>query len=43
MPDAIVAPGVDLAAHGQSDTPPALLDAARRRRCVEQGTVPLVN
>ncbi|MFG1838043.1 aldo/keto reductase [Micromonospora sp. NPDC049175] len=30
--DAIVAPGVDLAAHEKSDTPPALLDAARRRR-----------
>ena len=30
--DAIVAPGVDLAAHEKFDTPPALLDAARRRR-----------
>jgi len=30
--DAIVAPGVDLAAHEKNDTPPALLDAARRRR-----------
>jgi hypothetical protein len=30
--DAIVAPGVDLAAHEKSDTPPALLDAAQRRR-----------
>ncbi|MEV4121863.1 aldo/keto reductase [Micromonospora sp. NPDC049645] len=30
--DAIVAPGVDLAAHEKSDTPPALLDPARRRR-----------
>ena len=30
--DAIVAPGVDLAAHEKLDTPPALLDAAKRRR-----------
>ncbi|MFG2051084.1 aldo/keto reductase [Micromonospora sp. NPDC048935] len=30
--DAIVAPGVDLAAHEKSDTPPALLDPALRRR-----------
>jgi aryl-alcohol dehydrogenase-like predicted oxidoreductase len=30
--DAIVAPGVDLAAHEKFDAPPALLDAARRRR-----------
>jgi aryl-alcohol dehydrogenase-like predicted oxidoreductase len=30
--DAIVAPGVDLAAHEKLDTPPALLDAALRRR-----------
>jgi aryl-alcohol dehydrogenase-like predicted oxidoreductase len=30
--DAIVAPGVDLAAHEKFDTPPALLDPARRRR-----------
>jgi aryl-alcohol dehydrogenase-like predicted oxidoreductase len=30
--DAIVAPGVDLAAHEKFDTPPALLDAAHRRR-----------
>jgi aryl-alcohol dehydrogenase-like predicted oxidoreductase len=30
--DAIVAPGVDLAAHEKNDTPPALLDPARRRR-----------
>ncbi|MBX7268146.1 aldo/keto reductase [Micromonospora sp. Llam7] len=30
--DAIVDPGVDLAAHEKNDTPPALLDAARRRR-----------
>ncbi|WP_440107695.1 aldo/keto reductase [Streptosporangium sp. H16] len=30
--DEIVAPGVDLAAHEKFDTPPALLDAARRRR-----------
>ncbi|RKN26150.1 aldo/keto reductase [Micromonospora musae] len=30
--DAIVAPGVDLAAHEKNDTPPALLDAAKRRR-----------
>jgi len=30
--DTIVAPGVDLAAHEKYDTPPALLDAARRRR-----------
>jgi aryl-alcohol dehydrogenase-like predicted oxidoreductase len=30
--DAIVAPGVDLAAHEKNDTPPALLDAAQRRR-----------
>jgi aryl-alcohol dehydrogenase-like predicted oxidoreductase len=30
--DAIVAPGVDLAAHEKFDTPPALLDAAQRRR-----------
>ncbi|MCP3784920.1 aldo/keto reductase [Micromonospora sp. A3M-1-15] len=30
--DAIVAPGVDLAAHEKNDTPPALLDAALRRR-----------
>ncbi|WP_330255809.1 aldo/keto reductase [Nocardia sp. NBC_00565] len=30
--DAIVAPGVDLAAHEKHDTPPALLDAAQRRR-----------
>ncbi|MEV0211898.1 aldo/keto reductase [Micromonospora sp. NPDC050695] len=30
--DTIVAPGVDLAAHEKFDTPPALLDAARRRR-----------
>jgi hypothetical protein len=32
VPDAIVAPGVDLAAHEKHDTPPALLDPARRRR-----------
>ncbi|MFI6262480.1 aldo/keto reductase [Micromonospora sp. NPDC051006] len=30
--DAIVAPGTDLAAHEKFDTPPALLDAALRRR-----------
>jgi aryl-alcohol dehydrogenase-like predicted oxidoreductase len=30
--DAIVPPGVDLAAHEKFDTPPALLDAALRRR-----------
>ncbi|MFI7552775.1 aldo/keto reductase [Micromonospora sediminimaris] len=30
--DAIVGPGVDLAAHEKNDTPPALLDSARRRR-----------
>jgi aryl-alcohol dehydrogenase-like predicted oxidoreductase len=30
--DAIVAPGVDLAPHEKFDTPPALLDAAQRRR-----------
>ncbi|MFG3555873.1 aldo/keto reductase [Micromonospora sp. NPDC047557] len=30
--DAIVAPGVDLAAHEKFDTPPALLDSALRRR-----------
>jgi len=30
--DAIVAPGVDLAAHEKYDTPPALLQAAQRRR-----------
>ncbi|WP_064457296.1 aldo/keto reductase [Streptomyces hygroscopicus] len=30
--DAIVAPGTDLAAHEKFDTPPALLDPARRRR-----------
>ena len=30
--DAIVAPGVDLAAHEKLDTPPALLDPAERRR-----------
>jgi aryl-alcohol dehydrogenase-like predicted oxidoreductase len=30
--DAIVAPGVDLAAHEKFDTPPALLDASLRRR-----------
>jgi aryl-alcohol dehydrogenase-like predicted oxidoreductase len=30
--DAIVAPGVDLAAHEKLDTPPALLDPAKRRR-----------
>ncbi|MFY1575918.1 aldo/keto reductase [Verrucosispora sp. WMMD703] len=30
--DAIVDPGVDLAAHEKNDTPPALLDSARRRR-----------
>lgn len=30
--DAVVAPGVDLAAHEKFDTPPALLDASRRRR-----------
>jgi len=30
--DAIVAPGVDLAAHEKADTPPALLDPALRRR-----------
>ncbi|MGY0002932.1 aldo/keto reductase [Micromonospora sp. I033] len=30
--DAIVAPGVDLAAHEKHDTPPALLDRALRRR-----------
>ncbi|WP_327041665.1 aldo/keto reductase [Micromonospora ureilytica] len=30
--DTIVAPGVDLAAHEKFDTPPALLDPARRRR-----------
>jgi aryl-alcohol dehydrogenase-like predicted oxidoreductase len=29
---AIVAPGVDLAPHEKYDTPPALLDAALRRR-----------
>ena len=31
--DAIVAPGVDLAAHEKNDTPPALLDPSLRRRC----------
>ncbi|MET0133311.1 MAG: hypothetical protein ABW215_06930 [Kibdelosporangium sp.] len=30
--DEIVAPGVDLAADEKFDPPPALLDAARRRR-----------
>ncbi|WP_433126282.1 aldo/keto reductase [Micromonospora sp. CA-240977] len=30
--DTIVAPGVDLAAHEKFDSPPALLDPARRRR-----------
>jgi aryl-alcohol dehydrogenase-like predicted oxidoreductase len=30
--DAIVAPGIDLAAHEKNDTPPALLDPALRRR-----------
>lgn len=30
--DAIVAPGVDLAAHEKTDTPPALLDPSLRRR-----------
>jgi hypothetical protein len=30
--DAIVAPGVDLAAHEKYDTPPALLDPSLRRR-----------
>ena len=30
--DAIVAPGVDLAAHEKNDTPPALLDPTLRRR-----------
>ena len=30
--DAIVAPGVDLAAHEKFDTPPALLEPALRRR-----------
>jgi hypothetical protein len=30
--DAIVAPGVDLAPDEKFDTPPALLDAAQRRR-----------
>jgi aryl-alcohol dehydrogenase-like predicted oxidoreductase len=30
--DAIVAPGVDLAAHEKHDTPPSLLDPAQRRR-----------
>ncbi|MGW5675849.1 aldo/keto reductase [Streptomyces sp. NPDC003860] len=30
--DAVVAPGVDLAAHEKNDTPPALLDPALRRR-----------
>lgn len=30
--DAIVAPGVDLAAHEKNDTPPALLNPSRRRR-----------
>ncbi|MFJ6623424.1 aldo/keto reductase [Kitasatospora sp. NPDC091335] len=30
--DAVVAPGVDLAAHEKNDTPPALLDPSRRRR-----------
>ncbi|WFE43527.1 aldo/keto reductase [Verrucosispora sp. WMMD1129] len=30
--DAIVDPGVDLAAHEKNDTPPALLDSAQRRR-----------
>jgi len=30
--DAIVTPGVDLAPHEKNDTPPALLDASRRRR-----------
>ncbi|MGO4757928.1 aldo/keto reductase, partial [Streptomyces sp. 2MCAF27] len=30
--DAIVAPGVDLAAHEKHDTPPALLDPSLRRR-----------
>jgi aryl-alcohol dehydrogenase-like predicted oxidoreductase len=32
--DAIVAPGVDLAAHEKLDTPPALLDPSLRRRSV---------
>lgn len=30
--DAVVAPGVDIAAHEKNDTPPALLDPALRRR-----------
>ncbi|MEN3263180.1 aldo/keto reductase [Pseudonocardia sp.] len=30
--DAVVAPGVDLAAHEKNDTPPALLDPSLRRR-----------
>jgi aryl-alcohol dehydrogenase-like predicted oxidoreductase len=30
--DAIVPPGIDLAAHEKSDTPPALLDPSLRRR-----------
>ncbi|MFI6642638.1 aldo/keto reductase [Streptomyces sp. NPDC050504] len=30
--DAVVAPGVDLAAHEKNDTPPSLLDPALRRR-----------
>jgi aryl-alcohol dehydrogenase-like predicted oxidoreductase len=30
--DAIVAPGIDLAAHEKTNTPPALLDASLRRR-----------
>jgi aryl-alcohol dehydrogenase-like predicted oxidoreductase len=30
--DAIVTPGVDLAAHEKNDTPPALLDPSLRRR-----------
>jgi hypothetical protein len=32
VPGAIVAPGVDLAATGEYDTPAALLDPSRRRR-----------
>ena len=31
--DEVVAPGADLAAHEKNDTPPALLDPSRRRRC----------
>jgi aryl-alcohol dehydrogenase-like predicted oxidoreductase len=34
--DAIVAPGVDLAAHEKLDTPPALLDPSLRRRSVSR-------